>query len=484
MKDFDSYLKESKEYGYIESILHSIVKVSGLPTVKLDELILTENGLRGIVKTITSEHVEALMLDTNNLTHDLKVTRTNEILKIPVSESLLGRTVNPLGEALDGLGPISGNISYLSIEQEAPDISKRVRVKTALETGVTVIDLLIPIGLGQRELILGDKKTGKTTFILQTIVNQASKGAICVYVACGKKQSDLKQVEEYLKKQNVMSQVVMVITNSGDAAPLVYLSPYSGMTIAEFFRDKGSQVIIIFDDLSTHAKFYREISLLSKRAPGRQSYPGDIFHIHAKLVERAGNLKFGDQQTVSITALPVAETLEGDITGYIQTNLMAMTDGHLLFDAEEYKKGRRPALNYNFSVSRVGNQTQSQLQKELRSWLIDKLNSYQRVLTVSRFGVELPEETKADMDIGEKIETLFNQESDVIVPQALQLMIFGLLASGFWDNKSPESAKVDKIKFLKMYQDGLFGDYPQQVLAASNFKALIKVIKDEWGKFG
>jgi len=338
------------------------------------------------------------------------------------------------------------------------------------------VDLLVPVGYGQRELVIGDAKTGKTTFLLQAMVSQAKEGIICIYVGIGKETSAVKIVEDYLKEMNVFDKTVMVIATSENPSTINYLSPFSGMTVAEYFRDRGEKVLIIFDDLTSHAKFYREISLLIKRVPGRSSYPGDIFHIQAAVVERAGNIKTPDNKEVSITALPVAETLENDISGYIQTNLMAMTDGHIFFDINVFREGKRPAINAFLSVSRVGNQTKTPIDKALAGWIKRKLVEYQRVMGLSQFGVELSLETQKLLDLGKKLEILFNQGPKTIIPRSLQLFLFGLIFFGFWEDKPQNVMKVEIDEILKKYKEGVFSEVESEIKKIKNleeFKSFI-----------
>jgi len=477
MKTFKDYLEEIGEVGYIGSIIHSIIYVSGLPGARPKEMVIAEGGQRGIVQSLEAEMVEVLMLDTAGLVNNLSIARTDEQFKIPVGTGLLGRVVDAFTESIDGAGAVLGEKTARPIEPPAPGIDRRVRVNRPLETGVTIVDLLVPIGYGQRELVIGDKKTGKTTFLLQTMANQAKKGVIGVYVSIGKRQNDVKMIEAYLRKKGVFENCVVVAATAADPATMVYLAPYTGLAIAEFFRDVGKDVVIVFDDLTNHAKFYREISLLLKRAPGRSSYPGDIFHLHAALLERAGNVKIPSGETVAITALPVAETLEGDITGYIQTNLMAITDGHIFFDIDEFRKGARPAINPALSVSRVGNQTKAPADRQLAQIVQEDLAKYKKALEIARFGVELPAATQAEIALGEKIEVIFNQDSETIIPRPFQLILLGLLLSGFWEGKNANLVKVDTIKLVQKYQKGLFRDLEKQIEAVKEVQELNSLIK-------
>ncbi len=473
MQDFNTYLKKIGEVGYIESIIHSVFYVNGLPGAKLHELVLTETGQVGIVQGVLAELVEVMIFEGSGLTHNTRVVRTNETFEMPVTESYLGRIISPFGKPLDDKGPLAVSVGKYPIDPRAPGIGARSRVKEPMETGVISVDMQVPIGKGQRELILGDQKTGKTTFALQAIANQARAGTICVYVSIGKKKSDLKFVQKTLSELDIISNVVTVSASASDPAPLIYIAPFAGLSIAEFFRDRGREVLVVFDDLTTHAKFYRETSLITRRTPGRQSYPGDIFHLHARLVERAGNFKMSTGQVVPITLLPIAETLEGDLAGYIQTNLMAMTDGHVFFDVAEAKKGRHPAVSFTLSVSRVGNQTKTPLERELSKEITEKLSNYRKAEEVSRFGVELTTQTLQALDQGEKLISLFDQESQIIVPKPLQLIYLGLFFSGAWVRKAPKEVRVEKIRLMGEYFQGKFGNLPVEAKLSKTLKELV-----------
>ncbi len=448
MEEFKFYLEATKEIGYIDSFSHSVAFVSGLPSLKQEEMIVTESGKRGIVHGLKKDFAEVLMIESEDLKVGEKVTKTGRPFEILVGEGILGRIIDPVGRPLDNLGPIEGERKPKKIKEPAPSIMERKMINVPFETGVMIVDLFVPLGYGQRELVIGDAKTGKTTFLLQTIVSQAKKGTICVYVGISKKDTAIKLVEEYLKRKRAFKKTVIVHTTPDDSATLNYLAPYSGMAIAEYFREKNKNVLIIFDDLTTHAKIYREISLLLKRNPGRDCYPGEIFHVHAALLERAGNIKRNGKE-ISITALPVAETLENDLSGYIQTNLMAMTDGHIFFDIVEFRKGKRPAVNIFLSVSRVGNQTKSKIEKELANFLRKKLLDFKRISEFVKFGTELSPESQKILEFGKKIETLFNQTSETTIERETQIILLGLLISDFWKEKSQKEMKKEIDKILK-----------------------------------
>lgn len=476
MRDFNKYLKEIGEVGYVESIITSVFYVNGLPGAKLNELILAENGQIGIVQGILPELIEVMLFQGEGLTHNMKVARTNEIFEMPVSKHYLGRIISPFGTVLDDQGPIKGTFVNYPIDPKAPGINARSRVNTPMETGLMSVDMQVPIGKGQRELILGDQKTGKTTFAIQAIANQVRAGAVCVYVSIGKKKSDLKFVQKSLQEMDVLKSTVIISASASDQAPLIYLSPFAGLSVAEFFRDRGQEVLVVFDDLTTHAKFYRETSLISRRTPGRQSYPGDIFHLHARLVERAGNIKLQNGKVVAITLLPIAETLEGDLAGYIQTNLMAMTDGHVFFDIAEAKKGRHPAVSFTLSVSRVGNQTKTPLERELTGLITEKLTAYRKAEEVSRFGVELTTQTLQALDTGEKLIALFDQESQIVIPKPLQLVYLGLFFGGAWNRKTSKEVRVEKIRLFGEYLTGRFGNLPVEAKLSNSLKELVTLV--------
>lgn len=447
MKDFDTYFKETGEVGYVQSIISSIFYVNGLPNARINELVLTENGMIGIVKAVMPELVEVMVFEGKDILHDMKVVRTNEYFKVPVSAEFLGRIIDPFGVIQDHLPALDQKLfGFRPVDPVAPGIVDRVRIKRSLHTGVMSVDMLFPIGHGQRQLILGDAKTGKTTFALQAMVSQAREGKLCIYTSIGKRKSDVKFVEAYLKEMGVFDKCIIVSASSSDPAPMVYLAPFSALSIAEHFRDLGRDVLVVFDDLTTHAKFYREISLLSRRPPGRQSYPGDIFHLHARLVERAGNIRLKNGTEAGITLLPIGETLEGDLSGYIQTNLMAMTDGHIFFDITEQKKGRHPAVSFTLSVSRVGNQTKSNLERAINFSTGQAIAQARKAEELGRFGVELTPQTMEYIKNSAKLDEIFNQDTLSISPRSFQIIVMGLFFANFWAQKSEREIGADIAK--------------------------------------
>jgi F-type H+-transporting ATPase subunit alpha len=334
MQDYNHYLKQFGEYAEVTEITYPIVKATGLPGVKIKEIVMFETGEMGQVYDLSSDSIRIILFAPIAVKVGTKVSRTDSQLQIPVRKDLFGKVLNPFGTpVISRINEKTAADQYLPVDISPLSIDARVKITKPLITGTAIVDIVIPIGKGQRELVLGDRKTGKSTFVLSTINNQIANGAVAIYAAIGSKKSDIKSLEEFmnadpLRKQNM----IMVATSAYDSPGLIFLTPYTAMTLAEYYRDQGRDVLIIMDDLLTHAKFYREFALLAESFPGRDSYPGDVFHIHAKLLERAGNFKHPEKGDVSITCLPIAETQDADLTGYIISNLMSITDGHLFFD--------------------------------------------------------------------------------------------------------------------------------------------------------
>lgn len=469
---FKEYEEKTGELGFINYFSDPIVYVSGLPSLKIGEEVITEDGEKGMVFDLERMTAGILMFETEKIKIGSKIVRSGDFLKIPISDGFLGRIMNPLCLPVDNLGSIKGKKTLLPIQRKSVGITRRIKVKEPLETGISIVDLLVPLGYGQRETVIGDAKTGKTTFLLQTISHQAKKGTISVYVGLAKEATALKEVEEYLKESGAMEKTVIIATTPDQSPALHYLAPFSGTTIAEYFRDQGKNVILVFDDLSTHAKAYREISLLLKKPPGREAYPGDIFHIHATLIERAGRIITEDGKHASITAFPIVETIENDISGYIQTNVLAMTDGHIFFDSELLRKGQIPAVNDLLSVSRVGKQTRNLLHKDLTDKIKRKLSDYRRVLEVSQFGGELSQENRKILDTGEKIMVLLKQDSKNLIPSFIQYILFGLLLTGFWKEIPIEKVEKEKQRLLEVFSKEDFKKWEKEIEKMDNAEKL------------
>jgi F-type H+-transporting ATPase subunit alpha len=450
MNSFAQMLEKSGEIGFVTEIVGGIIYAEGLPGAKPNEIVVFETGKMGQILALNQDSVEILTFSEEPIKVGIKVTRTNATFMLPVSEELLGTVVDPLGNSLsDGKAAKKDN-QLQAVDTEPKGIMARSGVKKYLETGTSIVDLMVPLGKGQRELIIGDRKTGKTNFLLNTILTQAKLGNICILATIGKRKIDIKKAEEFFKENKIMDKVLIIASDSTDPAGVIFTTPYSAMAAAEYFRDQGKDVLLVLDDMSTHAKFYREISLLGKRFPGRNSYPGDIFYVHAKLLERAGNFKTKDTET-AITCLPVVETTQSDLSGYIQTNLMSMTDGHLFFDGNLFSQGRRPALNPFLSVTRVGRQTQSELKRSINRELTSFLTLYEKIQNFIHFGSELNDSVKATLDIGKKITNLFDQKLNEFIPINIQIIIFTLLWGNLLDNLTIEQIIEKRGKLIELY---------------------------------
>jgi len=435
-RDFGYYLQESGEVGYVEEAVTSAARLRGLPGARLGEMVMMETGETGQVLALDEGLVEALVFGTGKIRIGTRVVRVGQTVTVPVGEGLLGLTVDGLGRRISGV--LKGQLAAAyAVDVSPAGIGVRRRVGRPMDTGVALIDLLVPLGRGQRELFIGDRKTGKSVITLTTMMTQARLGMVCVYAAIGKQKADVKRVEQFVEAGGISATTVIVASSAKDSLGEIFLTPYTAMAVAEYFRDIGREVMIVLDDMTTHAKFYREMSLVLKRFPGRDAYPGDIFHVHSKLLERAGNFVVGDRE-VAITAVPIAETVQGDLTGYIPTNLMSMTDGHVYFDADLFFRGRRPAIDPYVSVTRVGHQTQTQLQREITQEVLNLLSQYERTQSFLRFGAELGESSRQILALGDKLLTFFDQPLLSVVPRGLGVVLVGLLLAGAWNGKEME----------------------------------------------
>lgn len=446
MRDFNFYLKEIGEIGFVEEVVHSIVHASGLPQAHPGEVVMFESGDLGQILFLKQDQVEVLLLSKEPVRVGMRVVRTGEFIRVPVGTTLLGRVVDPLTSSLDHGGAIfSGEKRF--IDSRPFGILERREVNKALETGVTIVDLVVPLARGQRELVIGDRKTGKTDFILQVLRSQARQGTICIYALIGQKQAEIRKLDTFFQTQKIKERTILVATSSADASGLIFLTPYTAMTIAEYFRDQGQDVLVIFDDMTTHARCYREISLLAQRFPGKNSYPGDIFFAQARLVERAGNFA-----KAAITCLPVAESVLGDLSGYIQTNLMAMTDGHVFFDVGLYNEGKRPAVSPFLSVTRVGHQVQTPLQKDVSRELTSFLVTYERMKQFMHFGAETGQATRDILSLGERVDVFLDQSPDTLMSLSANIIILSLLWAGVWNEMELPDLKKEMQAFITAYE--------------------------------
>lgn len=436
------------EVGFVKSIRNFLIHLDGLPTVKVNDIVISEQGVRGWVSALLLDRVEVLLLDEGFVQPGHLFSRSGQKLNIPVGSFLLGRAINPLGIPIDGKGPLANTKTDATsdLDKTAPGIDSRRFIKEQLETGITLVDTLIPIGKGQRELIVGDARSGKTDFLIDVIINQKFTKVVCIYASIGKPIAEVRSLIDLLQQNQSLSHTIVVAASSTDLAPLIFLTPQTAFAIAEHFARTGQDVLVILDDMGNHAKIYREISLLGNRAPGRESYPGDIFYQHSHLLERAGsfNEKGGGG---SITALPMIELNLNDFTTFIPTNLMSMTDGHLLFRSALYNQGQRPAIDISLSVSRVGQQTQNHLQNLLATRIKQVLAQATQLETVSRFSFELPYETRLVLQQKEAIEELIKQPPQTYIPREVQTVLLALCFTKIFEGKEPEFIKT-RLKTL------------------------------------
>ena len=489
MKSFQEHLEFTNEVGFVEAVNNSVISVSGLPKAMPQELIMLETGEMGYILNLHKDLCDVLLFEKIPIKTGIKVARIDKTLSIALSPELLGKSIDPFGKPLDKSIDLQLNNAVERIVDISPNgIGSRNRISTTLETGVALVDLILPLGKGQRELIVGDRKTGKTNFLLQSMVMQARLGAVCVYVAIGKKQSNYKAIEEYMKTQGIYDSCVLVASSAEDTAAKIFLSPYSGMTIAEYFLSVGKDVFIILDDLTTHAKYYRQISLLVKRFPGRNSYPADIFYAHSRLLERAGNFKIQTDSGISersITCFPVADTLQGDLSGYIQTNLMSMTDGHLYFDIDLYGKGRRPPIHPFLSVTRIGRQTQDSLRQTLSREIFSFLSLHEKMQNFSHFGAEVSGTVADTLKTGMKITAFFDYLSQKVLRMELQIFLFTLLWVDIWREKTIDDMKKDMDRIMDLYSkdETLQGEVKLMIKSSDSFNKLLGSVRGKPDEF-
>lgn len=440
------------EVGYVSQVKDGVVILSGLDNVSYGELIEFDNGIQAYVVDLTENEVGAIVLgDYLKIKLGDRAFALGKILSIPVSEKLLGRVVNPLALSLDEKEEISADKFY-PLEKIAPGVIYRKSVSVPVQTGIKAIDALIPIGRGQRELIIGDRGTGKTTLAIDTILNQKNEDIICIYCAIGQRNSKVAQVIDLLEKKGAMDYTIVVSASAADPASLQYLAPYSAMAMAEFFMDKGKDVLVIFDDLTKHAWAWREISLILRRPAGREAYPGDIFYLHSRLLERACRLdkKYGGG---SITALPIIETLEGDVSSYIPTNVISITDGQIFLESDLFNAGIRPALNVGLSVSRVGGAAQAKAMKKVAGKLKLDLAQYREMAAFSQFESELDDETKKFLNRGAKLTTLLTQKKNNPYSLADEVILIWAVNKGFLDQIPVAKLPEFEERLLNLFQD-------------------------------
>ncbi len=413
---------EQKETGYVIEVGDGIAKVSGLDNCMSNELVEFESGETAMALNLEENIVSLVILGSDaSIREGDVVKRTGRVVSVPVGEALLGRVVNALGEPIDGKGEIKAE-EYKPIESPAPGIIERKSVSVPLQTGIKAIDSMIPIGRGQRELIIGDRQTGKSTIAVDTIINQKGQGVKCVYVAIGQKKSTVAQIVDTLEKSGAMKYTTVVAATASELSPLQYIAPYSGCTMGEYFMNKGEDALIVYDDLSKHAVAYRALSLLIRRPPGREAYPGDVFYLHSRLLERAARLspEYGGG---SLTALPIIETQAGDVSAYIPTNVISITDGQIFLETELFHSGIMPAVNPGISVSRVGGSAQIKAMKKVSGTLKLAYSQYRELQAFAQFGSDLDSDTKARLAQGERIVEVLKQDKNSPVPVYKQVVI-------------------------------------------------------------
>ena len=447
IKQYESKI-EMKENGTVITVGDGIATVYGLRSCMANELLRFEDGSFGVAQNLEEETVSvAILSDKDSIQEGSMVYRTGEALSVPVGENLLGRVVNALGEPIDGKGPVETS-EIRPVEQIALGIIQRKGVSVPLQTGIKAIDSMIPIGRGQRELIIGDRQTGKTTIAVDTILNQKGTGVLCVYVAIGQKKSSVVQISQELEKAGALSYTIVVCASASESAPLQYIAPYSGCAMAEYFREKGRDVLIVYDDLSKHAVAYRALSLLIRRPPGREAYPGDVFYLHSRLLERAVCVapEYGGG---SITALPIIETQAGDVSAYIPTNVISITDGQIFLETELFHSGIRPAINPGISVSRVGGSAQIKGMKKVAGELKLLYAQYRELQAFAQFGSDLDADTKARLALGERIVEVLKQKRSAPVEVGCQVILIYALINGYLNDVEPKNVADYEVRLYE-----------------------------------
>ncbi len=480
IKAFESRI-QLNDTGTVITVGDGIVRIHGLENCMMNEPLEFENGVQCMALNLEQDFVGAVMLGSDaDIKEGAAVKRTGKIISVPVGEALLGRVVNSLGEPIDGKGPIVTAESR-PIERIAPGIITRKSVDTPLQTGIKAIDSMIPIGRGQRELIIGDRQTGKTAIAVDTIINQRETGVLCIYVAIGQKSSTVATVVEQLKNAGAMDYTIVVSATASELAPLQYIAPYSGCAMGEYFMEQGKDVLIVYDDLSKHAVAYRALSLLLKRPPGREAYPGDVFYLHSRLLERAANLNenYGGG---SLTALPIIETQAGDVSAYIPTNVISITDGQIFLETELFNSGVRPAVNPGISVSRVGGSAQIKAMKKVAGSLKLEYSQYRELQAFSQFGSDLDTDTKNRLAKGERIVAVLKQGQSAPLPVENQVIIIYAVINNYLKDIAVERVGEFETELFahiaSNHPDITDSIRKEKVLTPENEEVLKKVLAD------
>jgi F-type H+-transporting ATPase subunit alpha len=446
----------TEEVGEVIEAGDGIARIKGLPNCMAEEMLEFQGGIFGVALNLEPEQVGAMILgDYTQIAEGNVVKRTGKVLSVPVGEELLGRVVNAIGQPIDGKGPINAKLTRTA-EGRAPSVIEREPVKQPLQTGLKAIDSMIPIGRGQRELIIGDRQTGKTAICLDTIINQKGGDVVCIYVAIGQKKSTVVSVVETLQKYGAMDYTIVVSATASDPAPMQFLAPYAGCAMGEYFRDNGGHALIIYDDLSKHAQAYRQVSLLLRRPPGREAFPGDIFNVHSRLLERAAKLNVDAPKLNpiypkgggSLTALPIIETQEGDYSAYIPTNVISITDGQIYLEADLFYAGIRPAVSVGLSVSRVGGNAQTKAMKKIAGRLRIDLAQYRELAAFAQLSSDLDKATKAQLDRGQRMVELLKQPQYQPMSTEEQTMVIWAATNGFADDVPIARIRAFEQEFL------------------------------------
>ena len=481
IENYDSAVSVT-ETGFVISVGDGIARIHGLEKVMAGELIEFSHGVSGIALNLEEDQVGAVLLgDYTDLKEGDEVRRTGRIMSIPVGEAMIGRVVDALGRPIDDKGPVHTD-QFNPLETLAPGVVDRQPVKEPLQTGIKAIDAMIPIGRGQRELIIGDRQTGKTTIALDTIYNQKGGDVICIYVAIGQKRSTVAQVVKTLTNLGAMDYTIVVAATASDPAPMQYIAPYSGCALGEYFRDRGKHALVIYDDLSKHAAAYREISLLLRRPPGREAYPGDVFYLHSRLLERAAKLS-KEKGGGSLTALPFIETQAGDVSAYIPTNVISITDGQIFLEADLFNSNQRPAINVGISVSRVGGSAQIKAMRSIAGTLRLDLAQYRELAAFSQFGSDLDKASQAQLNRGRRLVEILKQGQYQPLPVEKQVLIIFAGTNAYLDDLPVEqirSFEEGLYKFVENAHPGLLPKIREKKVLDDEVKGLVHAALKEF----
>ena len=469
----------SAEGGVVISSADGIVQVEGMDKAVYGEIVTFENGAKGMVESVDPGKLGIMLFDgAETVGVGTLVTRSGKRAGIPVGDGFLGRVIDPLGEPIDGKGPVNAE-GYNPIEKQAPGILERQSVDTPLHTGILAIDSMFPIGRGQRELIIGDRQTGKTSIATDAILNQKDTGVLCIYVAIGQKASSIARVAEDLKKHGAMSYTTIVAATASDSAPLQYIAPYAGTALAEYFMSKGKSVLIVYDDLSKHAVAYRAISLLLRRSPGREAYPGDVFYLHSRLLERSCRMR-DDLGGGSITALPIVETQAGDVSAYIPTNVISITDGQIFLESALFNAGNRPAVNVGLSVSRVGGAAQTKAMKKANANLRIELAQYKDMESFAQFSSDLDAETRRQLDHGKALMEMLKQPLYQPKSDAEQVVTLVLASHGVLDELPTAELRAKTSAFVRQFRADVSGTMDKITATGKLEPEMVDAILNAW----